>query len=72
MSKSPMDFKDATMLGGIIQILNIHYGSPFDEFLLLYLMLVSKTERPGPQGPHLGIIQRLIFITGAPFTGESC
>lgn len=45
MSKSPMDFKDATMLGGIIQILNIHYGSPFDEFLLLYLMLVSKTER---------------------------
>ncbi|XP_031569116.1 choline/ethanolaminephosphotransferase 1-like [Actinia tenebrosa] len=39
MSKSPLDFKDSTMLGGIVQILNIHYGSPFDEFLLLYLML---------------------------------
>ena len=43
MTKSPVEFKDSTMIGGILQILNIHYGSPFNEYMLLWCMMVSMT-----------------------------
>ena len=43
MTKSPVEFKDSTMIGGILQILNIHYGSPFNEYILLWCMMVSMT-----------------------------
>ena len=41
MTRSPVEFKDSTMIGGILQILNIHYGSPIDEYVLLWCMMVS-------------------------------
>ena len=41
MTRSPVEFKDSTMIGGILQILNIHYGSPVDEYVLLWCMMVS-------------------------------
>ena len=41
MTRSPVEFKDATMIGGMIQILNIHYGSPVDEYVMLCCMMVS-------------------------------
>ena len=43
MTRSPVEFKDSTMIGGILQILNIHYGSPFNEYILLWCMMVSRT-----------------------------
>ena len=43
MTRSPVEFKDSTMIGGILQILNIHYGSPFNEYVLLWFMMVSMT-----------------------------
>lgn len=43
MTRSPVEFKDSTMIGGILQILNIHYGSPFNEYFLLWFMMVSMT-----------------------------
>ena len=42
MTRSPVEVKDSTMIGGILQILNIHYGSPIDEYLLLWCMIVSR------------------------------
>ena len=42
MTRSPVEFKDSTMIGGILQILNIHYSSPIDEYILLWCMMVSK------------------------------
>lgn len=39
MTRSPVEFKDSTMIGGILQILNIHYGSPIDEYVLLWCMM---------------------------------
>ena len=42
MTRSPVEFKDTTMIGGILQILNIHYGSPIDEYVLLWCMMVSS------------------------------
>ncbi len=43
MTRSPVEFKDITMIGGILQILNIHYGSPINEYVLLWCMMVSIT-----------------------------
>lgn len=43
MTRSPVEFKDSTMIGGILQILNIHYGSPFNEYFVLWFMMVSMT-----------------------------
>ncbi|EDO31126.1 predicted protein, partial [Nematostella vectensis] len=40
MSKSPLEVKDATMLGGVIMLLNTHYGSHIDEYLMLCLLLL--------------------------------
>lgn len=40
MSRSPVEFKDSTMIGGILQILNMHYGSPIDEYLLLWAYMI--------------------------------
>ena len=42
MTRSPVEVKDSTMIGGILQILNIHYGSPIDEYILLWCMIVSR------------------------------
>ena len=42
MTRSPVEVKDSTMIGGILQILNIHYGSPIDEYILLWCMMVSR------------------------------
>lgn len=39
MTRSPVEFKDSTMIGGMLQILNIHYGSPFNEYMLLWCMM---------------------------------
>lgn len=39
MTRSPVEFKDSTMIGGILQILNIHYGSPINEYVLLWCMM---------------------------------
>ncbi|KAL9955806.1 hypothetical protein ACROYT_G037189 [Oculina patagonica] len=39
MTRSPVEFKDITMIGGILQILNIHYGSPINEYVLLWCMM---------------------------------
>ncbi|XP_068672959.1 cholinephosphotransferase 1-like [Montipora foliosa] len=39
MTRSPVEFKDLTMIGGIIQVLNIHWGSPISEHLLLWCMM---------------------------------
>lgn len=44
MTRSPVEFKDSTMIGGFLQILNIHYGSPIDEYVLLWCMMVSLLE----------------------------
>jgi len=43
MTRSPVEFKDSTMIGGILQILNIHYGSPINEYILLWCMMVHVT-----------------------------
>ena len=42
MTRSPVEFKDLTMIGGIIQVLNIHWGSPISEHLLLWCMMVCN------------------------------
>lgn len=39
MTRSPVEVKDSTMIGGILHILNIHYGSPIDEYILLWCMI---------------------------------
>ena len=44
MTRSPVEFKDSVMIGGILQILNINYGSPFNEYALLWCMMVSRTS----------------------------
>ena len=57
MTRSPVEFKDSTMIGGILQILNIHYGSPIDEYLLLWCMMVSWKFLP------LHLTNCLLFVT---------
>lgn len=39
MTRSPVEFKDSTMIVGLLQILNIHFDSPCDEYLLLWFMM---------------------------------
>ena len=41
MTKSPLEFKDACMFGGILQVLNIQYGSRLEEYYLLWFVMVS-------------------------------
>ena len=45
MSKSPLELKDACMFGGIIQVLNIQYGSQLDEYYLLWAVMVSVAQQ---------------------------
>lgn len=42
MTRSPVEFKDSTMAVGILQILNIHYGWPCYEYVLLWIMMVRS------------------------------
>lgn len=42
MTRSPVEFKDSTMIVGLLQILNIHFDSPCDEYLLLWFMMVRS------------------------------
>lgn len=77
MSRSPVEFKDSTMIGGILQILNMHYGSPIDEYLLLWGYMVSfNVNRPVHRAsliPNLlpsYVVQVIRSSQGYVYTGD--
>lgn len=55
LSKAPAEMTDVLLLVGIVQILNAQFGSWFDEYTLMCVMLVSNLDF---LTPHLGLAFR--------------